>query len=295
MRTKWKFELVTSAPLRVAARKAPLVLLPTWLMLSGCFGSALWDWTSSSNEPDVSASEFQRLHREAALAPSEAYWPHRLAELHLAAGNADSARVHCDAALDRNADYAPALSLRSQMYWDTGDHQDAVVLLQAAEQRLRPFPAELSVALALHLDAFGEFEAADEIFTALPPETPALRQLDGYRRLRGDDYTDSLDSARALAEANPNVAAHQNNIGIALLYAGQPHEAKRALERALELDPRLPGPHYNLAIVERFYFFQDEAARDHLRSYLQLASDDPDGLTAIFAQGTENAKGGGAK
>ena len=76
---------------------------------------------------------------------------------------------------------------------------------------------------------------------------------------------------------------NHNNWGIAQLYAGEPKAARKSFLTASKMDPELPGPLYNLAIVDRFYFFDEEAARDWFRRYRKLSDEDPDGLAEILA------------
>jgi len=73
-----------------------------------------------------------------------------------------------------------------------------------------------------------------------------------------------------------------------MLYAGRPVEARSAFLTALKLDERLPGALYNMAIVEAFYFFDEEEGRKWFARYKQYASEDPDDLEAVF--GTDLTK-----
>jgi Flp pilus assembly protein TadD len=102
-----------------------------------------------------------------------------------------------------------------------------------------------------------------------------------YLRLRGEHFAESLDVARKALDARPSAVNH-NNYGIAQLYAGDPESARESFLRAHELDGELPGPLYNLAIVDWFYFFAADDARDWFARYRKLASDDPDGLAEVF-------------
>jgi Flp pilus assembly protein TadD len=81
----------------------------------------------------------------------------------------------------------------------------------------------------------------------------------------------------------PKRAANQNNYGITRLRAGDPDGAREAFQKAIKLDPTLPGPYYNLAILEKFYLFDDAAAAKWYAAYRARSSDDPDGLAHVFA------------
>ena len=101
--------------------------------------------------------------------------------------------------------------------------------------------------------------------------------------LHGEQYREAPRWAERALEADES-AQNCNNYGIALLQEGRPKEARDVLLRALELEPDLPGALYNLAIVERFYFFDDEAALGWYRRYATHSSHDPDKLAEIFGQ-----------
>jgi hypothetical protein len=70
------------------------------------------------------------------------------------------------------------------------------------------------------------------------------------------------------------------------LRAGDAPAARRELVRAMELDPFLPGPLYNLALLDHHFFLDDEAARRWFSRYWELSRDDPDSLRgALFPGG----------
>lgn len=274
----------------VAARTITFAISALVLLASGCA-------SLSHDGPGKHDSDGEKLelHRASSAEASEPYWPQRLAEIHLAEGNVDSARYYCDLALARSRGYAPAVALRSELHYRRGEYAEAVSLLESARDADGTLRPALGVSLALHLEALGEFDRADQVFRSLPQDDPDVRALHGYRILRGNDFKNAVEPERQLVKSQPDVAAHRNNLGIALLYAGKPAEAKAEFERAHEMDPHLPGPLYNLAIVERFYFFDEESANAYLQSYLRMASDDPDGLVEQFATGAERDSEDGAR
>ncbi len=193
-------------------------------------------------------------------------------------------------ALDPN--HGTSLAALSKILWESARHEEAITLLESHRAAADGGPDagrladELAVSLALHYEAIGRVDLADGIvrslegrFTRWDTAGAALT----YLRLRGDDFRDSADpAARALA-ARPHSAVNRNNWGISQLYAGRPVEARKAFLTAVELDPELPGPLYNLAIVDKFYRFDDDAARAWFRRYLTLADEDPDGLADALA------------
>ena len=111
--------------------------------------------------------------------------------------------------------------------------------------------------------------------------------------LRGEKPEAATEMARAALDDDPRSAVNQNNYGITQLRAGDPKAARSAFLRAIEIDPKLPGPYYNLAILERFYMFDEEAATRWLKEYRERASEDPDGLFKSDAKpvaGKENER-----
>ncbi|MGH2570961.1 MAG: hypothetical protein ACRDGR_07030, partial [bacterium] len=190
------------------------------------------------------------------------------------------------AALAADPAHLPSVSLLSRLWWDARRHEEAVALLEAARDAGN-FPPELAAALALHYDALERVEEAAN--TAAQAEHDAdrasLRSALAFLKLRGDDYLHAESVARRALDVDPSAANH-NNFGITKLYAGEPAAARDAFLEAHRLDPELPGPCYNLAIVEHFYFFDTDRARDWFRKYRELATEDPDGLAAALTPPT---------
>ncbi len=182
--------------------------------------------------------------------------------------------------------HVPSLARLSKLLWDSARHEEAIATLESHRGTAGRLPDELAISLALHYEAIGRTDLADGIvrsvegrFTHWDTAGAALT----YLRLRGEGFRDSAGpAARALA-ARPNSAVNRNNWGISQLYEGHPVEAREAFLTAIELDPTLPGPLYNLAIVDRFYRFDEAAARDWFRRYLTLADEDPDRLADVLA------------
>ena len=188
------------------------------------------------------------------------------------------------AVLAANPWNAPALSRLSKIFWDEGRYQEGVDLLESARTSAMRFPDELLAALALHHDALGDTEIAAQLTATLESRVHDWSR-DGsavtFLRLRGDSFATAEDVAERAVKANGS-APNWNNLGIALLYAGKPEAARDAFLKARDKDSTLPGPLYNLAIVDRFYRFDDDGARDWFRKYRSLSSEDPDGLAALL-------------
>ena len=221
------------------------------------------------------------------LAPREPYWPFAIAVAYADADSLIRAELELRQALDRDPCYAPALSLLSKLEFDAGRHDEAIRMLEAARTGASACPGTLSpellAGLALHYDAIDRPDLAEAIMNSVPQD--ARRSLGSsavYLTLRGSDPAPAADLAESDVHRHPHSAVSQNNYGIVKLRAGDPDAARKAFDQAIEIDPKLAGPYYNLAILEKFYAFDDQAAARRFKEYRERASDDPDGLAQVF-------------
>ena len=234
---------------------------------------------------DDAASSMTRAERDRAaarerstLAPGEPYWPYRLAQLLADADSLAAAEAALHTSLARDASYAPALALLSKLFFDTRRHAEAVTLLEAARAK-EPVPDELLAGLAMHYDAIDQPAQARAIIAALAdPVRTSTRPARVFVMLRGETPDDAVREAVAAVGEDPRNAVHQNNFGITKLRAGDVRAAREAFLAAIGLDAKLPGPYYNLAILEQFYTFDEPAARRWFDAYWQRSKDDPDSL-----------------
>lgn len=188
--------------------------------------------------------------------------------------------------------------------WAAGRHDEAGELLSAwlsarggvssSAGMVGADEAAVRAALAVHLEALGRVEEASAVLSPCADGDAGVARARTWLSLRGDAFASALADAERAVAHSPASAADRNNLGIALLYAGRPREAREAFLSARELDPALPGALYNLAIVESAYFFDDGAARRWLDAYRRLSDEDPDGLF-VTVGGTDVAtREGGA-
>jgi tetratricopeptide (TPR) repeat protein len=273
-------------PREMRMRVSGVVALMLLTVLLGACGGG----SSPATDPSVSGqrsldswrADLLTVEEHIAVAPEEAYWPYRAAEIQIALDQPGQAQASLEQALGLDADYSPALLLLSKLHYQTGRYELAVSLLDAALSRSTNDPDALRIALAINLEALGEIEAA-QVLLAQCSQDPALRPgAETFLRLRGDEYLESRDIAETALGADPESASNHNNLGIALLYDGEPEAARESFLRAHELDPQIAGALYNLAIVETYYFYDREKGRAWFERYAELESDDPDELGAVF-------------
>jgi tetratricopeptide (TPR) repeat protein len=273
---------------RPSARALALVLLLANAATSGC-GAHAPAHRGEPTERRATAKLSPREERileareQMALDPQEPYWPYRLAQIQLESDSLAAAEAALKASLRSDPSYAASLSLLSKLYYDAGRHAEAIALLEFARTRPGAFPdgvpQVILAGLALHYEALGRHDLAAAIMAdAEKSRSGGARSAAAYLTLRGEAAGSAADRAAAALEENPKSAANQNNFGITKLRAGDPKAAREAFLRAIELDPKLPGPYYNLAILERYYLFDDAAAARWLAAYRARAGQDPDGL-----------------
>lgn len=194
-----------------------------------------------------------------------------------AAAAMDSA-IAAPAGAPTSAATAAQITRWSSACYREGRHAEAIASLSDWLAAHAPGPSVVLAALAVHHEALGQAAEAAAVLAACPPGDVAAARARTWIDLRGEGFATALDDARLVAAAEPASAPARNNLGIALLYAGRPAEAREEFLAARRLDPELPGAPYNLAIVESVYFFDDEAARRWLAEYRRLDDEDPDGL-----------------
>jgi Tfp pilus assembly protein PilF len=250
--------------------------------LAGCGGLGLFGSKSEPSRQEAKPDAFTTVRAQMAAAPRESYWPYHLAELQLSTDSTAAAVASLNRALSLDANYAPAVSLLSKIYYDARMHPQAVSLLEGYLSRTSHAPDALRASLALHYEALGEAEKADAALVNCAPDAHDVHSARVLATLRQGNAAATMDAARRALENDRKSAANHNNYGIALLVAGRPAEARDAFRAALDIDETLPGALYNMAIVETFYFFDDGAGREWYARYRRIASDDPDNLKAHF-------------
>lgn len=281
---------MSSAGMRKMETRVLLAPALAALLLAGC-GGLLPGHRADVTKPGIpkhapAGDAYSEMRAHAGAEPKEPYWPFHLAELLVAADSLNAADAAIDQALARDPSYAPALALQSRLDWQAGRHAQAIERLEAARSRAGAagLPGALLAGLALHYDAVGRSTEAAAVMREIADREPEVGAARVYVALRGDKPGDATALADDVARQLPNSAPSRNNYGITRLRAGDPDAAQHAFLEAIQLDASLPGPYYNLAILEKFYRFDDAEAARWFTAYRKRAQDDPDSLAAYFAK-----------
>jgi tetratricopeptide (TPR) repeat protein len=166
-------------------------------------------------------------------APESAAWVNtRLAFLQFQKGDLSEASATCDAALDFQADYAPALLLRGRVLLADGKTTAAVEALTKAE-KLNPLP-DYQWVLAEALQADGRAEEAGMVKARLnqdgagtDPRTYAL-----YLSTQGEATASALGLAYNELNTREDVFTH-DALAWALVANGKPKAAYQEMQKAL--------------------------------------------------------------
>lgn len=244
------------------------------------------DLAERANDPVLCSPWGARARQALSRTPSSA--AALLGDLYASDDSTAAAGRWYDLSLELDPENAPARLAAAAVRHASGDWESARALLTplSSADRSKDLRLLAVAALALVDEASGESERAlrETDIVARDAEEIDDRELRAMAlsaavavRLRSDDFDRALPWAENAAKLREG-AIERNNLAIARLHQGRPADAREELLQARELDPRLPGPLYNLAIVESAYFLDLEAAQDWFEQYSRLATDDPDGL-----------------
>jgi tetratricopeptide (TPR) repeat protein len=279
---------VSLHPHRSSVRTAAVAgVLLFALGVAGC-GASLPLLSNRAPAATGSKDDLREARERTVTEPAEAYWPFRAGEILATRDSLRESESMLKVALDRDPDYAPALSLLSRLWFDQGRHQDAIALLEAARSRPGAFPngvpQELLVGLALHYDALDRPDQSRALVATTGKPDDASRSGVVYLALRGA-VSDSAAGVKSNdIDGGAHSAAEHNNLGIVKLRSGDPSGARKEFQAAIDKDPKLAGPYYNLAILEKFWVLDDDAAERWFRAYRQRSNEDPDSLFAVFGR-----------
>lgn len=239
---------------------------------------------SFEKDPGAWRTRVAEARSRAVLDPREPYWNYELGVLYAGVDSLEISEQHFLRSLALDPGYAPALTRLTRMYYESGRSAEAVEILETSRALYdgEEVPAVLLAALALNCEAVGNVDRAKEIREELAHASGPPSSVTPYLYLKSPEFREARVPAEAALVASPGSAANYNNYGITRLQEGKPIEAREAFATAHDLDPLLPGPLYNLALVERFYFMNDEKAKQWFDRYWDLSHEDPDRLRGEF-------------
>ena len=169
---------------------------------------------------------------------------HAMAEALRLRGRRDKAMESYRAALELDADFAPAHAGLGIALFQSDRHAEAIKAMARA-LRLQP---DLPVASALHVFMGRAYQSLERSEAALqsyeraveidPRDTEALDRL-AMTHFGRKRYEAALGLYRRLAEIAPSGAQTHANLAATLYHLGRPAEALRSFEQALSLDPDL--------------------------------------------------------
>lgn len=224
----------------IAARK-PLVDWTT-SQKDGLYSAylALGHLAHAHNHEEPARMWFGRAQR---AAPERAEAPLALAKLHAAAGDLAAARAGFDALLQSTPDLAEALLYRGIVHGQRGDEEQAM--------------ADWTAAAKGDSGSVGA-QAANMVGAVL---------------VKRGDHDGALAQFELAVARDPRSGAYAYNAGQILHLMQRPEEARRELQRALELRPTDHRPHFLLGQMEETEG-RDEQAAAHFRTGLTLAPTD---------------------
>lgn len=172
--------------------------------------------------------------------------PNRLlASVHIANGQYEKAK----AALDKERQLAPndlaVLTLAAEVAQELGRKDEAIEVNEAIV-RIKPDHAQAWVALGGFYAEQGESEKSEAAFRKVVELDPTNASQTFYNigvlilnrpNPTPADTRKAIDAFRKAVEINPKYGAAQKQLAFALLNVGDMGEARRALERYLELQP----------------------------------------------------------
>lgn len=138
---------------------------------------------------------------------------------------------------------------------------------------------------ALHLD--GEHYAAKKrLERAVELDPKHLPSLVSLARVLFEDrnYPKMIELLETARDLDPNNRGVWTNLGIAYRGAGRADDARRAFERALDLDPASPMPLFNLGVLLADDLKDYDAALRRFQQYLDAGGAEADRARAVMAE-----------
>ncbi len=138
---------------------------------------------------------------------------------------------------------------------------------------LQRFEAALN---SLEGGRLAEAEDALRALTRSHPELPGPYANLGILYFRQDKLVPAIEMLERAVELGPSQAVFFNQLGIVRRHAGEFDKARKAYDKALDLDPVYADAHLNLGILYDLYLWKPDAALRHYKQYLDLQKNGDD-------------------
>ncbi len=252
--------------------------------MTGCGGSR-----SGALQPRT--HDLASLHQQAASHPDTPEPWYQMALVHAATHQYDDAVRALHAALQRSADYEPALTFMAKLFFESGRSVEGVHYFSSRGFEEWSEPVRVNVALLL-ADA-GRTDDARRLLDAARngAYADAARANLAYVDWLEGEHARAAQELDALSSAD-EIPAAAHNLALAHLHRGDVEGSAAILEELAQKHPELALASSNLALVLRHWLFED--ARADVYDGRALASAPPhlsDSLVyeLLFGAGTEDA------
>jgi tetratricopeptide (TPR) repeat protein len=190
-----------------------------------------------------------------------------LGNMYLHRGDARRAKAAAERAQELVAGYVPARVLNGRALALLGDTQAAIVELTAAVDQ-RPNAEDFLRLVELH-ESLGDPDAAKNVLAQAEILTPTdPRPMALFLARRNESPQGALKLARLELATRHNLWSH-DTLALALLRAGQPHDAKQAIDKALAWNTPDASFRLHAALIDAV-LGEPASARTHLDAALAL-------------------------
>lgn len=199
----------------------------------------------------------ETLRREAAATPQSSEPLYQMALLHYGNNAHEEALKALHAALERDPNYAPALTLLPKLLHECGRSAEGIEYFARRPAGTLPEPARLNLAL-LYADTGNTMQARKllEGLAAGSYADAAAANL-AYLDLVDEDHTAAARRLQADLARYADTPAVLNNLALVHLRAGRVEEAAKLLRAITERHPEFGEAHLNYALVLRHYLFEE--------------------------------------
>jgi tetratricopeptide (TPR) repeat protein len=140
------------------------------------------------------------------------------------------------------------------------DQQSGVTTMSSQPSAAADVSQMLQQAVQLHQR--GQFDAARRLYRdvlRLAPDQPDALHLLGVLALQGGQPNEAVRRIQRAIEVRPGSAVYHGNLGVALQATGKLDAARANLERAVKLDPQQVDASFNLGVTLQTLGLSDEA------------------------------------